>query len=156
MKKILAAVKDTSEISKQIIKVASSLSKAENAELYITYIFQVPLSLSLDTEVPEELDKGDSILDFASEIAEEFEVPLETHIIQARTAGSGILNEIRDLKIDTAVLGLKHNTIPGENVMGTNVEYVVKAEPCNIVLIRPKSNSVATDVKTTKTTNENV
>jgi nucleotide-binding universal stress UspA family protein len=158
MKKILAAVKDTSEISQQIVKVAASIAKTSNSELYLIYVFQIPLSLPLDTEVPEELDKGDAILDFASEIADDYDISLETHIIQARAAGSGILNEIRDLKIDTAILGMKHNAIPGENVLGSTVEYVLKAEPCNLILIRPKSEQFAdiipTDGKSVKVSSE--
>jgi nucleotide-binding universal stress UspA family protein len=146
MRRILAAVKDMSEISRQVISVAASLSKVEKTELTIIYVFQVPMSLPLEAEVPDELEKGDAILDWASEIVEELDVQLETHIVQSRKAGSGILNEIRDLKIDTAVLGMKHNAIPGENILGANVEYVLKANPCDIVLIRPRSNPEETKI----------
>jgi len=136
MNKVLTVVKDVSPSSEEIVKIAAKICKAENSKLYIAYVFEVPMSLPLEEEVPEELERGDAILDWASARAEELGVPAETHIIQARSAGAGILDEVNDLKVDLLVMGMKKEPLPGMVTVGTTAEYVIKAASCRILLVR--------------------
>ncbi|MFP4498404.1 MAG: universal stress protein [Vulcanimicrobiota bacterium] len=137
MNRILAVIKDTSEFSVEIIKIAAMMSKTYKASLYVTYVYEVPFSLELNEDNPGELERGDAVLDKANRVLEDLEVRPETHIIQARTAAAGILDEINDLNIDVVIMGMRHEPFPGELPIGGTSEYILKATNCQVILIRP-------------------
>jgi nucleotide-binding universal stress UspA family protein len=145
MKKILAAIKDSDKYSGDIARFAALLCKAEKGELFFVYVYEVPLSLPLDEEVPLELEKGEKILDAALELAEEMGVNGETHIIQARTAGAGIVGEIRDLQAELVVMGMQQNPEPGSVEIGSTPEYVLKTASCRTILIGPPQEEKSPD-----------
>ncbi|MCD4783059.1 MAG: universal stress protein [Candidatus Eremiobacteraeota bacterium] len=133
--KILVAVNED-DYSKELIKTGATLSSQFRSELYIVYVYEVPLALPLDSDSPEEIEKGDRILDFASGIADEAGISAQTDIIQARTVGAGIVNEARDLGVDLLIIGMKKYPGHGENIISRTVDYVMKKTPCRVMLMR--------------------
>lgn len=144
MKKILIAVNDD-DISRELVELGSALGRQPRAELYLVYVYEVPLSLPIDTDVPGELDKGDRILEKAAEVADESRVDVKTDIIQARTAGAGLVTEACNLKVDLIILGMREHPGYGETIKSQTVEYVLKKAPCKVLVYR--SNKKVTDEK---------
>ena len=140
MTKILVAVNDD-DLYGELVNLGVSLSRQNKAELYLVYVYEVPLSLPLDSDVPGELDKGDSILDKAAELADEKQVEVKTEIVQARTAGAGIVTEAVNLKADIIIAGMKEHPGYGETIKSQTVEYVLKKAPCKVLLLRSKKNT---------------
>ncbi len=138
MIKVLAAIKDKGELSKKIVEVASHIVKKQGGTLYIVYVYEVPLDLPLDEEVPEEIKKGDEILELATSVADEVGVNAKTHFIQSRKASAGILSEIEDLEIDIAVIGIRKPSVSEESPIGYTTEYLLKTAKCEFILVRPK------------------
>lgn len=135
--KILIAVNDE-EISNELVKLGSALGRQFKGELYLVYVYEVPLSLPIDTDVPGELEKGDRILEKAAQVADESKVEVKTDIVQARTAGAGLVTEACNLNADMIILGMKEHPGYGETVKSQTLEYVLKKAPCQVLVHRSK------------------
>ncbi|MBI2251796.1 MAG: universal stress protein [Armatimonadetes bacterium] len=135
MKIFLVAI-DSSPVADDIMHLACKLAKIEKAKLYIVYVFEVPRSLPLDAEIPEEFEKGDLILDKAANIAEEAELPFETDLIQARSSGPGIVDEAKDLGAELIIIGMTTKSRFGELIFGSTVSYVLQKAPCRVIVIK--------------------
>lgn len=133
--KILVAVNEE-DYSKELIKIGATLSSQYRSELYVAYVYEVPLALPLDSDSPEEIEKGDRILDFAASTADEAGISVKTDIIQARTVGAGIVNEARDLEVDLLIIGMKKYPGHGESIISRTVDYVMKKTHCRVMLVR--------------------
>lgn len=134
-KKILVAVNENS-VLERIMDFACHMSRLLKAKLYIVYVFEVPRSLPLDAEIPEEVAKADKILDKAVLIAESLRLNAETDLVQARSAGPGIVDEAKDLEVDLIILGTTVSPKFGGNVFGSTVSYVLKKAHCEVLLLR--------------------
>lgn len=84
--------------------ISCQIAKFTNAILYVVYVYEVPRSLALNSEIPEEIAKADEILDRASEISDQYNIDIETDIVQARFAGQGIVDEAIDLQAELIVM----------------------------------------------------
>ncbi len=133
--RVLAAVKDTSSISREVVHISSLFAKARKGELLIVNVCEVPLSLPLDQLLPGQLESAQKILDGLIKIAEDTGVNVETHLLQARTPGAGILSEIKAVDPDLLVLGAKRETEPGSAPEYSTTAYVLKHAPCRALLV---------------------
>lgn len=145
MKRILASIKDNEPLSMEIVRLACLMCKEEKAQLLLIYVYEVPLSLPLDEEMPKEMEIGEAILNKALEITEEIGVSVETGILQARTAGAGIVTELSNTEIDAVVMGMKRSTSPGRTIIGSTPEHVLKLAECRVILVAPSMEKKLSD-----------
>ena len=135
VKSILIAVNDT-PVTEELVRVSCKIAKLEKAKVYIVYVFEVPRALPLDAEISEEFEKGDLVLEKAAAVAEEFGLEPETDIIQARAAGTGIVDEARDLGADLIAVGMNTKPKLGDYIFGSTVNYVLDRAPCQVIVVR--------------------
>jgi APA family basic amino acid/polyamine antiporter len=115
------------------------------------WIFEVPMSLPLDTRVPDdELKRARAALRRAKAVGEEYEgVEVATAVVRARRAGEAIVQEARRRGVEAVVLaaeeptrlrgGLHLGGKPGlhDTVVGETTRYVVNKAPCRVILTAP-------------------
>jgi APA family basic amino acid/polyamine antiporter len=115
------------------------------------WIFEVPMSLPLDTRVPDdELKRARAALRRAKAVGEEYQgVEVATAIVRARRAGEAIVLEARRRGVEAVVLaaeeptrlrgGLHLGGKPGlhDTVVGETTRYVVNKAPCRVILTAP-------------------
>lgn len=119
------------------MELASKFVKLEKAKLWVVFVLEVPRALPLDATIPEEVERGDKILDRAAEIAENMGLDVETHQLQAREAGPAIVDEAKDLGIDLIVVGMSSKGRLGELFGGgsSTVNYILKRSPCQVWIV---------------------
>lgn len=130
-------------VSRQALEIGIKLAKLDRAKLYMVYAFEVPRALPLDSEIPEEIEKGDKILEEGMTMADEAGVEAVTNFVQARSAGSGLIDEAADLDVDMIILGMSTRHRFGDIFFGSTVTYILREAPCRVMVIR--------DCKTCKT-----
>jgi basic amino acid/polyamine antiporter, APA family len=147
------------KLDDDIVATAGRLAAAESedgdsaAESHLTlvYVIEVPMSLSLDAELPPDREaQARRTLDRAREIAEEYEdVKVVTEIVRARRVGAGIVEAARKADCEAIVVGAeppskirgggRYGGIgaarPAE--IGAATEYVLKKAPCRVLLTAP-------------------
>jgi APA family basic amino acid/polyamine antiporter len=123
----------------------------EAPRLEVVYVVELPLSVALDAPPPpKKLDEAERALERAGDVGSEYEtVDVHTHLINARSAGAGIVKAAREYDVDAIVLGAEPPTrIKGGSVLGgvgasrppeigEVTEYVLRNSPCRVLLTAP-------------------
>jgi nucleotide-binding universal stress UspA family protein len=110
----------------------------EAARIYAVHVVEVTRSLPLSAPVEQEVDRGEQILDAAERIASEYELTIETEMVQARDTGPAIVGEADEWHADVIVMGLPYKRRFGEFNLGKTAPYVLKNAPCRVILFREK------------------
>jgi APA family basic amino acid/polyamine antiporter len=145
-----------------IMQTAGRLAAEENdddgeggAVIEALWIFEVPMSLPLDTRVPDaELKRARAALKRAKAVGEEYEgVEVATAVVRARRAGQAIVHEAKRRGVEAVVLaaeeptrvggGLRLGGKPGlhDTSVGETTRYVVNKAPCRVILTAPPSTA---------------
>jgi nucleotide-binding universal stress UspA family protein len=139
--KVLVAVSG-SKSDDEAITLACNTAKKNRATVYVIYVIEVRRALPLDAELPLENRRGEEVLSHADSIAEKLDYNLETELLQAREAGSVIVDEANERNVDLIVLGVDYKRRFGEFTLGDTAPYVMKNARCRVWLCRePVSSS---------------
>ena len=149
-----------------IMQTAGRLASEENADegeggavIEALWIFEVPMSLPLDTRVPDpELKRARAALNRAKAVGEEYQgVEVATAVVRARRAGQAIVREAKRRGVEAIVLaaeeptrvggGLRLGGKPGlhDTSVGETTRYVVNKAPCRVILTAPPSARAVLD-----------
>ena len=131
--KILVPVAGT-EVDEEVIKLACRLAKKDKGKIWAVYVITVKRSLPLEAEIESEIKKAEGILDHVESVAEEQEYEVETDVLQAREAGSAIVDEVVERDIDLILMGVTYKRRFGQFSLGSVVPYVLKNAPCRVIL----------------------
>ena len=135
LKRILVAARGNGA-DEEAVKLACDLAKKSKAEIYVVYIIEVKRSLPLDAVIESEIQKAEEVLTRAEDIAAERDYEVETDLIQAREAGSAIVDEAMERDVDLILMGLTYKTRFGVFDLGRAVPHVLKEAPCRVLLCR--------------------
>jgi nucleotide-binding universal stress UspA family protein len=86
--------------------------------------------LDADTE------RGETILDQATSLAEQSGVKVESELVQARDAAAAIVDTARDRNADLIVLGMPYRKRMERVYVGKTVQNVYVAAPCAVLAYR--------------------
>ena len=147
-----------SELDDDIVQTAGRLASEEDEDLgeggaviEALWIFEVPLTLPLDTSVPDaELKRARAALARAKAVGEEYEgVEVATAVVRARSAGEAIVREARRRGVEAIVLaaeepartrgGVLYGGKEGlhDTFVGETTRYVINKATCRVVLTAP-------------------
>ncbi len=131
--KILVPVIGT-EADEEAIRLACRLAKKDKGKIRAVYVITIKRSLPLDAEIELEIRKAENILDHVESCAEEQDCEIETDLLQAREAGSAIVDEAVDQEVDLIIMGVTYKKRFGQFSLGNVVPYVLKNAPCRVIL----------------------
>ena len=153
-----------SKLDDDIVATAGRLAAAEQEEaergedptrLDLVYVIEVPLTLPLEAELPDEIEQAaQRALKRASDVGEEYEdVKVSAEVVRARGVGAGIVEAARRFGSEAIVIGGEPPTKikggarlggigaakPAE--IGAATEYVLKKAPCRVLLTAPPEDA---------------
>ena len=134
-KKVLVPV-DGSKADDEVIKLACSMTKKTKGKIYMIYVIEVKRTLPLEAEIEPEIQKGEKVLNRAERIAEEEDCEVETELLQAREAGSAIVDEAAERGVDLILMGMNYEKQFGEFTLGTILPYVLRNATCRVLICR--------------------
>lgn len=120
----------------EMVAFAADLAKRSRAKLYSVYVIEVKRTLPLEIDLPAEVEKGEKILQRAEEVARRFKQDLETEVLQARDAGTAIVEEAERRSVDVIVMGLRYRRQFDQFYMGSTVMYVLRNARCRVWVFR--------------------
>ncbi len=140
VKRIMVAVKGA-EIDDEAMRLAYTYAlgkkgKGRNVAVDVVYVVQVPHSLPLDAELPEQVEQGEQALDHAEKVAQEFGLEVEATILQARGAGAAIVDMARENSVELIVMAADYQKKLGELDLGKTIPYVLKHASCRVYICR--------------------
>lgn len=110
---------------------------AHGASLLLIHVIEIPDATPLDAELPDLEAQAQKILRAASRVARRSRMKASKLVLRARYAGSALLDEMRERKMDLAVLGSHRGRTLGEFFLGTTHQHVTKHAPCQVLLSIP-------------------
>jgi YVTN family beta-propeller protein len=121
-------------ISERAVELACRLGELQKAEIVLAYVVEVPFTLALSVQMPEEEARGQEALRMAQVIVAQHGLPVRTRIVPHRYAWGGILHLAQEERVDAIVMsaGKAH---PGlTEGIGRTAREVVKRAECEVIL----------------------
>jgi nucleotide-binding universal stress UspA family protein len=116
---------------------------ARGAHLLLVHVIELPDTTPLDAEVPDLEKRAQQILRAGERVARRSRMKVNTLILRARSAGRALLDEMKERKIELAVLGSHHGRSLGELFLGTTHQFLVRHAPCQVLLSIPPRKQAA-------------
>jgi nucleotide-binding universal stress UspA family protein len=132
------------EVDEETVRLACRMATRprsegkEPARIYAVHVVEVNRSLPLSAPVEPQVERGEQILDAAEQVAAEYDLAIETEMVQARDTGPAVVGEADEWHADLIVMGLPFKRRFGEFNLGKTAPYVLKNAPCRVVLFREK------------------
>jgi len=133
------------QVDEETIRVACRMATKARGEggkdaarIYAVHVVEVTRSLPLSAPVENQIERGEQILDAAERIAGEYDLGIETEMVQARDTGPAIVGEADEWHADVIVMGLPYKRRFGEFNLGKTAPYVLKNAPCRVMLFRER------------------
>ena len=137
IKDILVPV-DGSPVSLDALALACSLGRRNKGTVYAVYVIEVSRTMPLDAEMTNEARDGENVLADAERLAETLEYSDHVYgeLLQARDAGHAIVDEAVERGVAAILMGVSYRQSLGEFELGHTAQYVIKATPCRVILLR--------------------
>jgi nucleotide-binding universal stress UspA family protein len=116
----------------EVVRKAALTCKRNKSLLYLVHVVVVKQGLPLEAEMNEEVAEGEAMLAEAKRQACEYGVPVETGILQARSAGVAIVEEATEREATVIMMAVTYRNRLGEFCMGKTVPYVLKNASCDV------------------------
>jgi len=140
-KRLLVPVNGKS-YSERTFRLACQMARESKTELHAVYVIEVPLELSLESEISEDINKGEEILARIEAIASEEKYKgLQARFLRARQAGPAIVLESEDRFMDLLIVGVPYNRWFGSCTFGTTASYIFHNVSCQVMFWREQAPS---------------
>lgn len=134
-KRILVPVNGGS-MDDDTMQLACDMARRVHARLYVVNVIEVKRSLPLETELPEEIQKGEEVLARAEVVARKWKQEIEAEVLQARDAGTAIVEEADRQKVDLIILGLSYKKKHDQFCLGDTVMHILRNAPGRVLVHR--------------------
>jgi len=117
-----------------IISLGCQMARGVNHKVHLLHVIEVPRVLPLRAILTQEAERADKLLKAGQEIAEGIGCEAVAEIVQARDAGTAIIDEVKDYHCALLILGLiLEKKQPREIDKVTS--YVLANAPCRVWLL---------------------
>jgi nucleotide-binding universal stress UspA family protein len=120
----------------QAIRLACQVARQDKAKITAIHVIEVQRNLPLNAEDAAQMERGESVLARAEQIAKAARGSLETELLQARVAGSALVDEAGERGIDLIIMGIPDRKPLGDFYLGATTLYVLKNAACRVWLCR--------------------
>ena len=128
--------------SERSFRWACQIAREAKTELHAVYVIEVPLALSLESEISDDINKGEEILARIEAIASEEKYKgLQARFLRARQAGPAVVAESENKFMDLLIVGVPYKRQFGECSLGSTASYIFHNVSCQIMLSREQAPS---------------
>lgn len=115
----------SAEISSEVLMaLAAKMAKGQHAQLVAVYVIEVPLTLPIDAELPEEEREALEVLTAATEIGRKLGLEISTRTVRGRLTGPAIIEAARDENARLIVMGTYREHRYAGAPLAKVIEYV--------------------------------
>jgi len=122
------------EHDERAVELACRLGQEQKSEIILTYVLEIPLTLSLGTPLPEEEKKASQAMQRSVEIVKLHDLEPITRIERDRDAGRGILRIARDLDADLVVIGMNPARSHFSDPLGPTTETLLRRADFEVIV----------------------
>lgn len=135
-RRILIPIID-SQHSERAFRWACHMAREARAELLALHVIEVPLSVSLASEITTDIDRAEELLERYENIARRERRPkLQARCVRARQAGAAVTREAVSEQVDLVVVPIPFHSLLGRYRLGTTGSYIFQHATCQVVIWR--------------------
>ena len=123
--------------SEEAVDLACRLATERGAAIAAVTVLEVPLELSLDAALPDEMElRAHDLLDEARAIGDAYGVDVVGRLIRERRAGRAIVDEAARRNSEIIVMGAPRRDVRRRSgrIFGDTVDFVLKHAPCRVMV----------------------
>ena len=124
------------EVDETAFLVAAWLAKTCKTSVRALHVIEVSRDRPLDSDLDEEAAIGEQILEKIEGLAKVEKCTIEAEIIQARSAGHAIVQEVQTRNIQTIVLGTSKIRGTTGEYFGRTISYILRNTDCEVIIWR--------------------
>ena len=128
----IAVVIDGENLDASLVSLACQIAKTAKRKVLIMHIIVVPRSLPLKAALTQEASRADALLASALRIAEKMGCIAIAEVVQAREAGSAIVEEVRDQHCSLLLIGCERRGVGQSSDLGKVIPYVLEKAHCRV------------------------
>ena len=134
--RILIPINDSPH-SERAFRWACHMARDAKAKLCAIHVLEVPLNLSLEAEVTEDIDRAERLLEKYERIAlDEGYKGLEARCLRSRQAGAAVTREAEIEQADLVIVGISYHSTLGQSDLGNTGSYIFQHAACQVLLWR--------------------
>jgi len=130
---------------RRAIDLATAICSSAETWLTLVYVVEVPQRYALDSDLPDQIEHGASILDAAASYAQRVArgrwKRVTTELLQARVAAAAIVDEAVERAADAIIMATTSRWHLGVLTQGETLPYILDYAPCDVIVIRVASES---------------
>ncbi len=135
-KRILIPINGSTH-SQRAFRWACHMAQDAKATLHAVHVIEVPLSLSLEDEVAEDIDRAEKLLEQYEAVArEEGFRDLQARCLRSRQAGAAVVRESEIEQSDLIIVGISYHRSLGQSDLGNTGSYIFQHASCQVLLWR--------------------
>ncbi len=123
-------------VDEDAIRLAVQMARQDKAKVLVVHVIEVQRNLPLNSDNVEQMTHADTILEQTQQFAKEAKGSIEMDLLQARTAGSALVDEAVARGVDLIILGVPYRKPLGDFVLGSTTLYILKNARCRVWLCR--------------------
>ena len=123
----------------QALQLACLVARKHKSQLSVLHVVEVPRAQTLDTELSTETARGEHLLEHAEELTHSLGCEAKGELLQARKAGTALVDEATRLNVDLIIMGLPFHTHFGAYQLGETSNYILNHAPCRVWLVREQA-----------------
>lgn len=125
-----------SPASMEAVLVAATIAKPRRGKVLLVHVIEVNRSLPLNAEMESEARRGEQVLRKAESIANGAGSEAVPTLVQAREAGTAIVEEAHDSAVDAIILGIPFGEEGRAFHLGRTADYVLNNATCEVWVVR--------------------
>jgi len=116
------------------VELACRLGQEQKSQIILTYVLEIPLTLSLGTPLPEEEKKAVEAMQRGADIVKLHNLEAIRRLERDREAGRGILRAAKDLNVDLVVIGMNPTRSHLADPLGRTTEMVLRRANFEVII----------------------
>jgi nucleotide-binding universal stress UspA family protein len=120
--------------SEVLMALAVKMAKGRQAQLVAIYVIEVPYTLPIDAELPQEERAALEVLTAAEEIGRKAGIEITTRTIRDRQAGPAVIAAAREENASLIVMGTYREHRYAGAPMGQAIEYVLGQTETDVLI----------------------
>ncbi len=135
IRKLLVGTEGRADDERALTGLCSALDR-DRMVLRIVHVLTVPQTVPLDVAMPDAERHANQVLERSREIAERFDVPVETAVLRGREVGTSLVEEARRCGADAVYVRYRSRPAPlGHYVVGATVSTLLSSAPCPVITL---------------------
>ena len=120
----------------EMVRLGCELLESSRSMIHILYVIEVERGFPVDADVAPAAAKGEQVLKDMESVARNYNCQMEAELLQARKAGTAVVQEAMEKGVDAIVVGTSYKRQFGSYSLGESIPYILKNAPCRVIVSR--------------------